>query len=101
MARFVSPTKWRKMAAAVWKTDLGEDLPEVAILRMSDEEFRKFHSSARYAKAYIDKHHYLKRKLIKFRFVSVTWQRKHGGHWSLLLVHTPLSTGTVIAWQEP
>jgi hypothetical protein len=68
---------------------------------MSDEEFKKFHSSARFAKSYIDKHRYLKRKLIRFLFINVVAQRKHGGHWSLLLVHTPLSTAKVIAWQDP
>jgi hypothetical protein len=100
MSRFVPPTKWRKLASGAWKTDLGDDLPEVAILRMSDEEFRKFSSSARFAKSYIDRKRYLKRKLIKFAFVSVP-RRRRGCIWTVMLTHTPESTGKVVAWPDP
>jgi hypothetical protein len=101
MAQFVAPVEWRQLASDVWKTDLGEGFPEVAILRMSDEEFRKFHSSARFAQSYIDKHKYLKRKLIKFKFVSVVGRRGSKKPWCLILTHTPESTANLIAWQGP
>jgi hypothetical protein len=101
MSQFVPPTKWRKLASGVWKTDFGDDMPEVAILRMSNEEFRKFQSSARFAKSYIDKKRYLKRKLIKFAFVSVPRRPQHECYWTLILSHTPESTGKIIAWPDP
>lgn len=100
MPRFVPPSKWRKLAKNAWKTDLGRDLPEILVLRMSDKEFRKFRSSVRFAQTFIDKHKYLKRKLIKFVFTSVVGERGSKNKWSLILVHTPMSTGRVIAWQD-
>jgi len=101
MARFVPPSKWRKLAKNAWKTDLGAELPEMLVLRMSDEEFRKFRSSARFAQTYIDKHKYLKRKLIKFVFTSIVGERGSKSAWSLILIHTPQSTARLIAWQDP
>lgn len=101
MPRFVPPSKWRKLAKNAWNTDLGNDLPEILVLRMSDQEFRKFHSSARFAQTYIDKHKYLKRKLIKFVFTSIVGERGSKEAWSLILIHTPQSTARLIAWQDP
>ncbi|HTU36225.1 MAG TPA: hypothetical protein VMF66_20670 [Candidatus Acidoferrum sp.] len=101
MPPFVPPSKWRKLAKGVWKTDLGKELPEILVLRMTDAEFRKFRSSVRFAQTYIDKRKYLKRKLIKFVFTSVVGERGSRNAWSLILVHTTLSTGRVIAWQDP
>lgn len=99
MAQFVPPTKWRKLAKNVWKTDLGRDLPEAVVLRMSDEEFSEFHSSTRVAKSYLDRHKYLKRKLIKLVFTSVKRNGK-GCEWTLIVIHTLQSTGFVTAWQD-
>ncbi|HEV2205160.1 MAG TPA: hypothetical protein VGR36_01390 [Candidatus Acidoferrales bacterium] len=99
MSRFVPPARWRKLAKNVWKTDLGRDLPEVVVLRMSDEEFKEFHSSVRVAKNFLDKRKYLKRKLIKLVFTSVKRNTKCG-EWTLIVVHTLQSTGFVTAWQD-
>lgn len=101
MPRFVPPSKWRKLARGVWRTDLGKELPEILVLRMTDAEFRKFHSRTRSAMSYIDRRHYLKAKLIKFGFVSAVRAPKSKGEWTLILIHTLESTGKVVAWQDP
>ncbi|HVA17687.1 MAG TPA: hypothetical protein VMV59_08245 [Candidatus Dormibacteraeota bacterium] len=89
---------WRKLRKGVWKTDLGGDRPEVVILILSNAEFSKFHASTKAAKGYIDKHHFLKRKLIKVVFANQS-PRDNGGDWTVIISHTIQSTAGVIAYQ--
>jgi len=90
--------RWRKRAKGVWKTDLGGKLPEVVILVLSNEEFRKFHASTKAAMRYIDRRHFLKRKLIKVVFAN---QYSNGsGDWILIISHTDYSTAAVVAYQS-
>ena len=96
-SRFRIP-RWRKLSARAWKTDLGGDLPEVVILVLSDEEFRKFHASTKAAKSYIDKRHLLKRKLIKVVFANES-PSGDGGEWFVIISHTIQSTAAVVAFQ--
>lgn len=96
-ANFPTP-RWRKRAKGVWKTDLGGKLPEVVILVLSNEEYRKFHASTGVAKAYIDRRHFLKKKLKKVVFVNQA-PNSSGGDWIIIIDHTEWSTAGVLAYQ--
>ena len=95
-----SGPSWQTLSEHQWKTDLGGELPEVLILKMSNDEFEKFHASKKAAKAYIDGTHFLKRKLINVVFCDIV---KHKGdeEWFVIVIHTTHSTATVVAWQIP
>jgi len=91
---------WKTLSPHAWKTDLGGELPEVLILRMSNKEFEKFHASEEAAKKFIDSLHFLKRKLINVVFCDVV-PHKGGEEWYVVISHTTHSTAAVIAWQVP
>ena len=96
-----TPTpSWQMLSEDVWKTDLGADRPEVVILRMSNEEFEKFHRSKKAAKEYIDNRHLLKRKVIKVMYIDVV-PVAGGRAWLLIFNHSIHSTVGVLAWQIP
>ncbi|MHB8525214.1 MAG: hypothetical protein ACYDD2_03545 [Candidatus Acidiferrales bacterium] len=97
MQPFAAP-RWRKLPNGVWKTDLGGKRPEVVILVLSNEEFRKFHASTTAAKRYIDRRHFLKRKLIKVVFANHA-KNGDGGNWIVMISHTDYSTAAVLAYQ--
>lgn len=94
------PPSWQAMSERAWKTDLGGEKPEVLILKMSNEEFEKFHASKEAARDYIDDHHYLKKKLIKVVFCDIV-PHKGGMEWYVIVPHTTHSTAVVVAWQIP
>jgi hypothetical protein len=91
---------WQTLSERAWKTDLGGEQPEVLILKMSNEEFEKFHASKKAAKDYIDGLHFLKKKLIKVVFCDIV-PHKGGEEWYVVLTHTTHSTAVVVGWQIP
>jgi hypothetical protein len=91
---------WQPLPERGWKTDLGGENPEVLILKMSNEEFEKFHSSKKAAKDYIDSHHYLKKKLVKVIFCDIVPHRD-GKEWYVVVSHTTHSTAVIVGWQIP
>jgi len=91
---------WQTLSEGAWKTDLGGEQPEVLILKMSNEEFQKFHASKKAARDYIDDHHFLKRKLVKVVFCDIV-PDKDGDGWWVIIPHTTHSTAVVVAWQIP
>ncbi len=91
--------KWQVLKEGASKTDLGSGLPEVAILKVSNEQFKKIHASKAAALKYLDDQHIFKRKLIKVVFCQVTPNESDG--WILLISHTPQSTACIVAWQIP
>jgi len=91
--------RWRKRAKGVWKTDLGGRRPEVVILVLSNEEFREFHASTKAAMRYIDRRHFLKRKLIKVVFANHVASGS-GGDWITIISHTDYSTAAVVSYQS-
>jgi hypothetical protein len=95
------PPQWLMMAKNAYKTDLGDALPEVVILTMSAEAFKKFSKSKRSAMEYIDGLHILKQKLIDLVFADVWPAEPTGGEWILIISHTTHSTATVVAWELP
>ncbi len=94
--------KWDLLKPNIAKTDLGGNLPEIVILRVSNEEFEKIHTSKIAAKKYLDRQHIFRRKLIRIVFCSV-WPQPHdpGGDWVLVTTHTVYSTACISAVQLP
>lgn len=92
--------KWKMLSAGAYKTDLGDGLPEVAILKLSDDQFAQIYASKEAAMAYLDNQQIFKRKLIEVVFCDVT-PNKGGGTWILIIPHTLHSTASIVAWQLP
>jgi len=91
--------EWKKLNEGVSKTDLGPGLPEVAILKVSNEQFKKIHASKAAALKYLEDQHIFKKKLIKVVFCQVTPNKSDG--WILIVAHTAQSTASIVAWQIP
>lgn len=92
--------KWALLKPDIIKTDMGGTLPEIVILRLSNEEFEKIHASKIAAKKYFDRQHIFRRKLIRVVFCSV-WPQPHdpGGDWIVATMHTVYSTACISAVQ--
>src|SRR5215831_20116037 len=92
--------KWQVLSTNAVKTDLGGNLPEVAILRLTNDQFTKIYPDAKAAKDYFDSQKIFKRALIKVIFCDVT-PSKGTADWLLIVPHTTHSTASVTAWQLP
>jgi hypothetical protein len=92
--------QWNLLQPTVTKTDMGDGLPEVAILTMPDDQFQKISSDKNAAKKYLDSQKIFKRALIDVVFCDVT-PSKDGGQWILIVPHTLHSTASIVAWQIP
>jgi hypothetical protein len=96
------PPQWQTLSATAHKTDLGGELPEVVILLLSDEAYKKFVKSKRAAMKFIDDLHVLKQKLINLIFAELVPSAKGpGGEWIMIIPHTTRSTAVVVGWQLP
>jgi hypothetical protein len=95
------PPYWQLISERVYKTDLGDDKPEVLIILMGNEAFRKFSQTKKSAIAYIDGLHILKQKLNDIVFADVVPQQIDGGEWFVIVSHTTHSTAAIVAWQLP
>lgn len=89
---------WHKLSEDAAKTDLGGDLPEVVVVRMSNEEFEKIHASERAAMDFFETHHYLKKKPNKVKFCETVPGK--GPVWFVIFTHTTNSTVVVAASQH-
>jgi hypothetical protein len=93
---------WQPLSEGVWKTDLGDERPEVVIVKMSNDEFDKLRKHKRAWMDYIDNHHYLKKKLIDIVFIDVVYAKNGPGHgWWVCIPHSTHSTAGILAWQVP
>jgi hypothetical protein len=92
------PLAWKTLTKRAWKTDMGGELPEVLILKMSNAEFDIFRASEKAAKKILDDLHFLKKKLINVVFCDIV-PHKGDEEWILIVTHTTHSTAAVIAWQ--
>ncbi len=96
------PPQWQTLSATAHKTDLGEALPEVVILRLSEQTFKKFSKSKRAAMRFIDDLRILKQKLINLIFADIVPSViGSGGEWICIIIHTTKSTASVVGWQLP
>lgn len=91
--------QWKAVRPDVAKTDLGDGLPEVAVLTVSNEQFKEIRASKGAAMKFFD-NGIFKRKLIKVHFCSAK-KNQDGEGWILIVPHTPQSTAFIIAWQIP
>jgi hypothetical protein len=96
----LSSLMWKQLSPTASKTDMGPNLPEVAILVLSDDQFKKIYPSKDDAMAYLDGQSIFKRKLIKVVFCDVA-PSDEGQPWILIISHTTLSTAAITAWQPP
>lgn len=91
--------EWKSVDGAL-KTDLGQGLPEVLVLKLSNADFHKYFANKKTAMDYLDSQHFLKAKLINLKFAEVR-SAHNDEEWYIIIGHTPYSTALVIAWQEP
>jgi hypothetical protein len=95
------PPFWELISERVYKTDLGDDKPEVVITLMSDPAFKKFRKTKTGAKAYLDGLKILKQKLnaVEFTDTIPCGNSRGGTEWLVIITHTTKSTAYIVAWQ--
>lgn len=89
--------RWKTLGPGRWKTELGPDYPEIVILYLSNDDYKKFSANP---KQYIDDLHILAKKINKVVAGEIV-PGKGGAPWFVHIVHTPNSTVTFVSWQEP
>jgi hypothetical protein len=96
------PPFWELISERVYKTDLGDDKPEVVITLMSDAAFKKFRKTKSGAKNYIDGLRILKQKLNAVEFTDTIPCGNGRGitEWLVVIIHTTKSTAYIVAWQQ-
>jgi len=89
--------EWKSVSPGVWKTDLGEGQPEIAILRLSDDDYKEL---VKNPKSFLDSRHVFRHKLNKAEAVGDD-PPPTGGGWIVIATHTPNSTSSYVAWPAP
>jgi hypothetical protein len=95
------PPFWQLISQRVYKTDLGEGQPEVVIILMPNQAFKKFSKSKKAAAEYIDGLHFLKAKLNKLVFAAIVPEKNSVSDWLVIITHTTHSTVAIVAEQIP
>lgn len=93
--------QWHLLQPTVTKTDLGGDLPEVAILTLSNDQFQKINGNKDDAMKYLIDQKIFKKPLVNVVFCGVTPSNDGTGQWILIIPHTYTSTASIVAWQVP
>jgi len=93
--------QWHLLQPNATKTDLGGNLPEVAIVTLSNDQFQLINGKESAAMKYFEEQKIFKRNLYHVKFCDVTASRDGTGPWILTVSHTYLSTAYVVAWQVP
>lgn len=93
--------QWHLLQPNATKTDLGGDLPEVAILTLSNDDFMKINGNRDAAMKYLIDQGIFKKKLLNVIFCGVTQSADGTGQWILIIPHTYESTAYIVAWQVP
>ena len=97
----LSGLQWHLLQPTVTKTDLGGDLPEVAILTLSNDQFQKINGNKDAAMKYFMAQKIFKKPLVNVVFCGVTASDDGTGQWILIIPHTYQSTAFIVAWQVP
>src|SRR5271155_114474 len=97
MAQSQNDPRWEAVEKDQWRTRLGADYPEIAILQLSDDEYKKFSANP---KQYVDDRHILAAKINKVVAGEILPGRG-GLSWHVIIIHTPNSTMTYVAWPGP
>lgn len=88
---------WTKIATGQWRTELGTDEPDIAVLRLSDEEYKEFFKDP---KEYFNSHHTFPKKVNKAEAAGED-PPPTGAGWIVVATHTPYSTATYVSWPAP
>ena len=99
MKKAPDPPTWKNLAPNIWKTDLGDDLPEIIVLRVSHDEFTKMTESHDAAMAYFDEPGYLKRKLVNCEILRLLGEKGSTEDWLICGFHKTESWLQMTAWQ--
>lgn len=97
----LSKLQWNLLQPNATKTDLGGDLPEVAILTLSNDQFQQINGDKNAAMKYFMSQKIFKKPLVNVVFCGVTPSVDGTGQWILIIPHTYISTAYVVAWQVP
>ena len=97
----LSGLQWHLLQPNATKTDLGGDLPEVAILILSNDQFQKINGDKTAAMKYLMDQKIFKKPLVNVVFCGVTASNDGMGQWILIIPHTYTSTASIVAWQVP
>lgn len=89
--------RWKAAGPGRWKTALGPDYPEIVLLYLSNDDYKKFSANP---KTYVDDLHILAKKINKVVAGEIV-PGKGAAPWCVHIIHTPNSTVTYVAWQEP
>ncbi|HTV60439.1 MAG TPA: hypothetical protein VMJ93_16320 [Verrucomicrobiae bacterium] len=89
---------WHKLSETASKTDLGGDLPEVVVAKLSNEEFEKIQASEKAAMEFFEKRQYFKKKPNKIKFCETVPGK--GAEWFVIFTHTTNSTVVAAASQH-
>lgn len=91
-----SPT-WTEVAPGVWRTELGTDEPDIAVLRLSDQEYKEFFKDP---KKYFNSHHVFPKEVNKAEGAGDD-PPPTGAGWIVVATHVPYSTATYVSWPAP
>jgi hypothetical protein len=85
---------WTQIAPGQWRTELGTDEPDLAVLRLSDQEYKEFFKDP---KEYFNSHHIFPKKVNKAEAAGDD-PPPTGAGWIVMATHTPYSTATYVIW---
>jgi hypothetical protein len=88
---------WTQIAPDQWRTELDTGEPDIAVLRLSDAEYKEFFKAP---KDYFNDHHVFPKKVNKAEAAGEDPPPTATG-WIVVGVHTPYSTVSYVAWPEP
>lgn len=85
----------KRIPKRVWQKSLGPDQPEIAVLRLPSEEYKRF---AKSPMEYLEEHRVFRAKLNRVVRCHVKSNKKSAA-WIVVVEHVPESTVFYIAWQ--
>ncbi|MHB8411953.1 MAG: hypothetical protein ACYDDI_08400 [Candidatus Acidiferrales bacterium] len=85
----------KRLVKRPWKKSLGPGQPEIAVLRLADEEYKEF---AKGPINYLEERRVFKAQLNRVVRCGVKPNTKSAAWW-LVIEHVPESTAFYIAWQ--
>jgi hypothetical protein len=91
------PPTWTQVTPGIWRTELGTGEPDIAVLRLSDEEYKEFFKDP---KQYFNSHHVFPKPVNKAE-ESGEDPPPTGAGWIVVATHNPYSTATYVSWPAP
>lgn len=88
---------WTQIASGLWRTELGPGEPDIAVLRLSDDEYKEFFKDP---KGYFNTHHVFPKNVNKAKAAGDDPPPTQSG-WIVVAIHTPYSTSHYVSWPVP